>query len=215
MNQDNTRQMTQEELQKTLVLNLKDVEEVVRVEKKHSKKPAILLGVIGLIALLFGSSFQIITIMKEKKEAERMILQRKEPKTVRTHIDCNKTTLNNPTNTDDVYSFSYYFEDGELTSATKVLSVIPTPGNTKGKEDVKKYLDTFKPLMNSIPGYEVSLIESETGFIITVEIDYKELDVTKLNPNQKKHILTNVDYELNDSDKVVLNDMESKKFNCK
>ena len=43
--------MTQEELQKTQVLNLKDVEEAARFERITSKKPAIIVATIGLVTV--------------------------------------------------------------------------------------------------------------------------------------------------------------------
>ena len=41
-------QITPEELQKTLVLNLKDFEETARIEKITSKKPALTVALIGV-----------------------------------------------------------------------------------------------------------------------------------------------------------------------
>ena len=214
-NQNNVHQVTPEDLQKTLVLNLKDVEEVVRVEKKHSKRPSIILGIVGIALIFFGSTFQITSVMKEKKEQEQVAAQRREPEVIKTHIDCNKTNLSTPTNTDDVYSFSYYFEDGKLVSATKVLSVVPTPGSTTAKEDLKKYKETFKNSMFSTTGYDIYLTENETGFIITVEIDYSKVDASKLNQSQNNHLLTRVEYKGNETEDYILKDMENKKFNCK
>ena len=52
-------QMTPEELQRTQVINLKDVEEVVRIEKRTSKKPAIIVAIIGLALVMGGAGTQI------------------------------------------------------------------------------------------------------------------------------------------------------------
>ena len=213
MNQDNgTRQISQEELQKTLVLNLSDVEEVVRVEKKTSKKPAIMVGIIGLTLLLFGSGFQIITVMKERQEQERLIEQRKS-EIVRTNIDCNKTKLKNSTNSDDIYSFTYHFENGKLVSATKVLTVTPSAGKTVS--DIKKYRDSFKELMNTLTGYDIRISENDKGFIVTVEIDYKALNILEVDEKQSKNAVTAVDYKLYDLESSIKKDMKKREFNCK
>lgn len=213
-NQQNLHQVTPEELQKTLVLNLNDLEKTVIIEKKYSKKPVITIAIIGAIFLLFGSTFQVINIMQEK-ENEKLIEKRKEPETNERHISCTKTVLNNPTNTDDIYSFTYYFKNNKLISETKVLSVIPTPGKEITDEKIYKYKEEIKQKMKSSTGYNVYLTENESGFITTVEIDYERLDVTKLNPNQKNSILTEVDYKINTSEKEIKKDMKKQEFNCK
>ena len=74
---ERVNKLSPEELQKTQVLNLKDVEEAVRIEKRTSKKPAIILGIVGITLLLFGSGFQIATALKEKKQEESVVEQRK------------------------------------------------------------------------------------------------------------------------------------------
>ena len=75
--------ITTEELQKTQVINLKDLEEVARIEKRTSKKPAILLAILGLTFLLLGSGVQIAFSLRDKKEEEKIIEQRKEENSVK------------------------------------------------------------------------------------------------------------------------------------
>ena len=62
--------MSQEELQRTQVLNLKDVQETVKYEKLHSKKPAIIVAIIGIVCLSIGSSFAFIQSMSARKAAK-------------------------------------------------------------------------------------------------------------------------------------------------
>ena len=58
--QQRSQQMTQEELQKTQVLNLKDVEEAARFERITSKKPAIIVAAIGVLSIMFGATFGVV-----------------------------------------------------------------------------------------------------------------------------------------------------------
>ena len=44
-------QVTPEELQKTLVLNLADFEETARIEKMTSKKPALIVALLGVFSI--------------------------------------------------------------------------------------------------------------------------------------------------------------------
>lgn len=203
-----------EELQRTQVINLKDVQEAVKFEKRTSKKPAIILGIIGITFLLFGSGVQIAASLKEKKEAESIIEQRKEiPSVVKSHLSCNKTKLNN-NGVDSVYTFSYDFEDNELVKETKIVSVVPTPGNSKGAEEVKKSKELYKKNLNQKTGYTTELTETETGFTLTTEIDYNDLEETTPNTNQKNDLATSIDYKAKELKENIREDMLKKEFIC-
>ena len=122
--------MTQEELQKTQVLNLTELENTIRIEKITSKKPAIIVAVIGILLLTFGTTFQIIANLntdKEKKVENRQI----EPK-IETNLKCVKTTLNNPNGTDVIYNISYDFEDDKLIEMLKNYKLTAVSGNKTG-----------------------------------------------------------------------------------
>ena len=47
------QQMTPEELQRTQVLNFQDVEDLANFEKRTSKKPAIIIAILGIISITF------------------------------------------------------------------------------------------------------------------------------------------------------------------
>lgn len=211
---ERVNKLSPEELQKTQVLNLKDVEEAVRIEKRTSKKPAIILGIVGITLLLFGSGFQIATALKEKKQEESVVEQRKEVVTVKkTHLSCSQTKFN-VNGVDNVYSFSYYFEDGVLLKETKILTAVPTPSNPKGPEQIKKNREAFKKVLNQSEGYSIDFKETETGYTVTTEIDYNEFDPSKLNPIQKTNVAMSVDYETGTLETTVQDDMTQKKFVC-
>ena len=206
--------ISQEELQQTQVINLKDVEEAVRIEKRTSKKPAIILGIVGIAFLLFGSIVQVSTSLKEKKAEEKVIEHRREEKTVKkTYLSCNQTKLNT-NGIDFVYSFSYSFEDSKLVKETKILTAVPTPGNNKGVEDITKSKESLKKYINRSQGYNLALTETEKGYTLTTEIDYKEFDATKINVLQKENMATSVDYAANTLEETIKEDMLEKKFVC-
>ena len=214
MNDQSKMNLSPEELQRTQVINLKDVEEAVRIEKRTSKKPAIIFCIMGLVLLAFGSSVQIMTSLKEKKQEERIIEQREEEMAVsKTKINCTQTKLNS-NGVDNVYSFTYYFEDDKLVKEVKMVSSVPTPGKNNGATIVKKNKEEFKKYLNNSPGYNIALTETETGFSVTTEIDYKELDATKLNSIQKNSLVTSVDYKDDVLESTIKDDMTKKKFTC-
>ncbi|MBQ6498017.1 MAG: hypothetical protein IJI58_04825 [Bacilli bacterium] len=207
--------ITPEELQETQVLNLKDVQEAVRFEKRTSKKPAIILGIIGIALLLSGTGFQIAMSLKEKKEEEKIVEHRREEDTVKkTYLSCSQTKLNTSNYTDDVYTFSYNFEDDKLIGVTKLLSVIPSPGKKESAEGIKKYKEAMKKYINPTRGYEVMLNDTENGFSITTVIIYDELDIATLDASQKNNIITSIDYESGESRETILEDMTKRNFTC-
>ncbi len=207
--------ITPEELQQTQVLNLKDVQEAVRIEKKTSKKPAIIVGIIGLVLLIGGASFQIAINLKEKKEEEKVIEQRREENAVvKTYLSCSQTKLSTTNGTDDVYTFSYNFEDDKLVGVTKLLSVIPSPGKKNNTDSIKKYKDSFKKYLHSVEGYDVELKDTENGFSIATRVDYDELDPDNLGSTKRDNIAISIDYESGESRDTVLEDMTKKKFVC-
>ena len=211
--QNQQRQLSPEELQQTQVINLKDLEEVVRFEKRTSKKPAIILGIIGLALLIGGSSFQIATVLKEKREAEEKIIEQRRNQVVeKDYLSCEQTKSAN--DLDYKYSFSYDFENQKLVKATKVLSISPTPGKPNGAAEVTKYKDEIRKIMKTTDGYESSLTDIDNGFIITTNIDYNELDLEEVK-EQNKNIAISVDYKKNTLKSVITSDMKNKNFICK
>lgn len=211
----NTNQMTPEELQRTQVINLKDLEEVVRIEKKTSKKPAIIIAIIGLALLMGGTGTQIAASLKEKKLEERAIEQRREDSVKKTSLTCSQNKLNNADGTDVVYSFRYEFEDDKVIKANKMVSVTVTPGKDKGKDTIKKLKENYEKNKLSITGYENSLSSTEKGFVLVTKIDYRRLKVDDVKVTQLKDLATTVDYEEGALKNTILEDMATKKFTCK
>ena len=54
------------ELTKTLVLNFNEVEDIAKFEKKTSKKPAIIIAIIGLFAIFTGVVYPSVYSMVKK-----------------------------------------------------------------------------------------------------------------------------------------------------
>lgn len=219
MNQNDTNNqlnnLSPEELQKTQVINLKDLEEIVRIEKKTSKKPAIIIGIIGLSLLFGGVGVQVSNTLKEKREAEQLVEQRRAEEIVeKDYLSCEQTT--SPANSLDYnYSITYDFEDNKLVGSTKILSVTPTPNKPEGAAEVKKYKDTLQKLVSTKKEYEITINDIPNGFVITTNIDYENLDLTKIKPENTKDKAVSIDYKKGDSKEKIMADMKAKKFTCK
>ena len=219
MNNDNVRQisdeevkrtLTKEELQQTQVLNFQEVQKTIRFEKITSKKPAILIAILGVISLLVGGSFQIATSLKTKPD-----IQKREVKKVIEvkNLNCVKTTLNNPDNTDTVYNITYKFENDKLVGYTKEYSVNAVTGKEDGKKSIEKYINEYKSLLNDSEGYTIDITSTEnTTVTVTVVVDLKRLDLTKLNAIQNTKEFTKVEYNRNTTYKDIRSNALEKGF---
>ena len=209
-----------EELQRTQVLNLKDVEETVRFEKSISKKPAMILAIIGAIFLTLGSTLQIAKTMKksvEPKVEKREISKEKEIQTVAPVIlECQNVQMNNPEGTNATFTIDYTFSNYKLTSFTKkyVLEVIE--GNQIGPQTIQQYIVGYRDFMNPVNGYSISVTPNETQTILTavVSADLEKIDMTTFPEMQKNHISTSIDYQKDTAFLTIQSDMSSKGFTC-
>lgn len=205
------KELTKEQLQQTQVLNFQEVQTAIHFEKVTSKKPAIFIAIIGLISILFGGSLQIATSLNatpkniQKREVKSNIEVKK--------LNCIKTTLDNPDGTNVIYNIAYKFEDDRLVEVTKLYNVSATAGKEEGKTSIEKYSSEYKNLLNETPGYNISISStSNTTLVIKVIIDYKKLDLTKLNAIQQTKDFTKIDYNKNTSYKTIKSDSIEKGF---
>lgn len=217
---DRARGMTQEELQRTQVLNLKDFEEVASFERRTSKKPAIIIAIIGIISIAFGSTFSIMDSMsaKKAKEQERQIERRKveaiENKPKIDYMNCTSTYVNNPDGTDIVYNIKYSFKDEKLSGFEKKYSITQTPGNALGLQTLKGYVVGYQSYTVNIEGYNVAVASSDTSVIADITVDLEKVDITKVPEYQQTHPSTKIDYYVGTQKEVIMSDMASKGFIC-
>ena len=205
------KELTKEQLQQTQVLNFQEVQKTIHFEKVTSKKPAILIAVIGLISILFGGSLQIATSLNAKPQS----VQKREVKqnVIEKNLSCIKTTLDNPDGTNTIYSITYKFEDDRLVGFTKLYNISATAGKEVGKKSIEKYIDEYKVLLNETSGYDIDISStSNTTIAIKVIVDYKKLDLTKLNALQQTKEFTKIDYNKNTSYKTIRSDSIEKGF---
>ena len=205
------KELTKEQLQQTQVLNFQEVQTAIHFEKITSKKPAIFIAIIGLISILFGGSLQIAASLNatpkniQKREVKSNVEVKK--------LNCIKTTLDNPDGTNVIYNVAYKFEDDRLVEVTKLYNISATAGKEEGKNSIEKYNNEYKNLLNKTPGYDISISStSNTTMVIKVIIDYKKLDLTKLNSIQQTKDFTKIDYNKNTSYKTIKSDSIEKGF---
>ena len=225
MNQNNnqaqmqTQQLTPEELQKTQVLNLQELEETIRFEKRASKKPAIIVAIIGIVSIVAGSSFVAMQALSAPK-ATNQIQKKEVPATIdkkltTSQLKCKKTSLNNPDGTDTDFQITYSFEKDKLTSFMKKFIMVPTAGNQQGTATVEFYKTAYQPFLNPTKGYQITLSpKNTTGLEVDVQVDFEKLDITTVNPIQANHFSTSIDYQKDADKKAIQTDMTTQGYIC-
>ena len=206
--------LTQEELQKTQILNFKELQNTIRFEKVTSKKPAIVVAVIGIFLLLFGTTFQIASSLSGNRKVEKRKVE-KQKTIVETSLSCVKTTLNNPDGTDITYNIDYYFENDKLTSTIKEYKYTKTANSTNGEETIKNNTTKYQSLSSSTKGYKVSTNSANPQELtIIVQIDYKTLDLTVIPEKTQEDNITKVDYHRDTDSTKIKNNMINQGFTC-
>jgi len=198
--EDIRQELTKEELQQTQVLNFQELQETVKEEKRSSKKPAVLIALIGIGSLIFGGSLQIADVLGSQPQSVQQRNTTQNTKIEIKDLNCTKTSLNNADGTNTIYKIVYNFENKKLVGATKEYNISVTPGKEEGKKAIAQYAKEYENLVNEAPGYKIKITStSDTSINIKVVIDYKKLDLTKLNEIQSTKPYTKVDYNRNAS----------------
>lgn len=126
-------ELEREELTKTQVLNLKELETVANYEKKTSKKPAAWLACIGIFAITLGVCYPSMTSMLSQSVASAKVEEKKaEPKEQKkvatTSASTNELTcsLTQPNTTDGTVStttFVFAFQNDMIASYKKSIDI--------------------------------------------------------------------------------------------
>lgn len=208
--------LTKEELTRTQVLNLTDLENIAKYEKKVSKKPAIVLAVIGMLCIFSGFTYMgVAKIMNENPETGKSAVYRKEVPEDDNTITCNYTQLGNSDGTDMVVKMTLHLEDGKLQNYEKTMTVMPTEGNeVVGMPTIQVLLpayQAFEPML--IPGYIIKSLPEKTGFKTDVKIDLTQLDITLLNAHQA-NVSTKVEFSLNDTKSMIMTKASALGYLC-
>jgi hypothetical protein len=213
------KKLSMEELQKTQVLNLQDFEEVARFEKMTSKKPAIIVAIIGLLCITFGTTYQIADNLSSKKPestvSKRVVDTTYEDKTNETSLVCSLIDNARTDGTDTSLKITYTFTDDALTSFTKDFVVSPTTGNALGPATVQSYVTGYQPYMvTNVPGYTINVTNDGTSVFAKVTVDYTTIDMTTFPEYQQTHYTTSIDYASGTSLEAIKADMISKNYTC-
>ena len=221
--------MSAEELAKTQVLNLNDVEQLASYEKTVSKKPAIIVGVIGLFALSVGVLYPKIVSFIDKDKDEKVVYNRVDndndeiynskplnEANTNTQLTCMKTTLANPDGTDLTLTYNFTFVNNALQSYTKLAIYNINATNPSGTVTVENVYNTFATLSQTpIVGYYLQTSKTSNGVTVSMNADLTKFSPTTLPDTHKTYTISNVEYALNTTKEAITQTSAANGFTCR
>lgn len=227
--------LTPEELAKTQVLNLSDVEKVANYEKATSKKPAMLLAIIGVMFVSIGLLYPSVRTMMssdsvEKKTTEEKINKndsvltdestsqaRVEEEVIPTKVTCKISNPGNPDGTDTSLVVNLNFENNKLKSFSKHYAASATVGNPTGTTTIQNLINGYR-YFETVPieGYQISTIPTETGngFFVNINVDLKTFNPQTLPTTHLYNDLTNVTYLVDTDQTTLVTQMTTNGYIC-
>ena len=210
------QQMTEEELQRTQVLNFDDFKQVARYEKISSKKPAIIVALLGILALIVGGGYPVVQSQMAKKTEEQMnstVQSRKKTTEVeKTKLTCVRSKAGILTGVDETLTIVYNFEDDKLTSFTKDLVLMKT--SETGQTSLQGYLTALEPYLIQQDGYKMSVKQIDNGVSTLTSVDYKNLDVNKVPELNQQNPYFNIIYIADTKKEAINQDMTNQGYIC-
>ena len=211
------QQMTEEELQRTQVLNFDAFKQVARYEKLSSKKPALIVALIGILALIIGGGYPIVQSQMEKKSddnANSAVQARKKVEEVKkTELTCVRNRPGVVAGLNETLTIVYSFENDKLTSFTKEL-VLTKANEEQGQTSLQNYLTALEAFLIQQDGYKMSVKQIDNGVSTTTSVDYKDLDINKIPEINQNNEYFNIIYIADTKTSAISQDMATQEFVC-
>ena len=211
------QQMSEEELQRTQVLNFDTFKQVARYEKISSKKPAIIVALLGVLAIVIGGAYPIVqSQMAKSNEKNKSTVQarKREVKPIASELTCTQTTPSVANGLDQIITIKYNFIDNKLTSFTKELTLGVSTGSTTGPTALKEFINALQPFLVQKDGYSVTAKKIDNGVVTTTNVDYKTVDINSLPETNQKNGYFNVVYLADTNMEAIKEDMTTQKYTC-
>ena len=220
-----SQEMTREELTKTQVLNLQELERIAKFERKTSKRPAVLFAIAGILALTLGFSYNNIMMAvdnidftEQSENTYRIDLdsQYDSATPVPTKkVTCTLLQPTQPDGTDKSTTYELFFSEQKLQTYVKTLTVAPTIGNPNGALAVQNILTTYQQLATTkVAGYELTPETDNQSTKISITIDLQDLDRGQLTYSHAANPFTNVEYNLDADETTIRTALQAAGYIC-
>ena len=223
--QQSSTEISREELTRTQVLNLQELERVANYEQKTSKRPAALFAFAGFLAIALGLLYPNIMMAVDSIGAVdntsyrvniEDIYQLDTTPVVTSKMICTLTQLGLADGTDRIYTTELFFQEQKLQTYVKTLNATPIAGNPNAMTTIQAIYSNYTPFSTMpINGYNVLITTTEnSGTKVEITIDLKTLDKTQLTYNHASNGFTNVEYELNADQTAIQNTLTAAGYVC-
>ena len=193
------QKISTEELAKTQVLNLDDVQKLAKYEKLISKKPALVVALIGAFSIVVGVTAQTVVSLSKVNEPKAMptVTNRATSQTKDKYDEliCTQTTVDNNAELNIKMTYALKYKNDTLDTYTKTLDVTPTSTtSTKALTNVQNGNVAFKSFKkDSIDGYQLVVSNKESGYEVLVTVNPNKLDVNVLADEVKTNAFVKPD----------------------
>ncbi len=230
MNQNNNQvqqgsQVSQEDLAKTQVLNLNDVKELAKFERKTSKRPAILFIIAGVLSITLGFSYSNIMMTLDKLPVAQSSTDKTQPieivdggflSKIKNEQVCKVISNQNADGTKGTATYTLeYNENNQLQNFTMVLTIDPLTGNSQGVTATQGLYNAYKALDNiPLTGYKMTTTLTGTSMKAIATVDLTKLDKTTLTSAHTSNFFAQVPFNLGDSKEAVTQILTSRGVTC-
>ena len=222
--QQSSTEISREELTRTQVLNLQELERDANYERKTSKRPAALFAFAGFLAITMGLLYPNIMMAVDsiggmdnnsyKVELNKLYDLDATP-IATDKIICTLTQPAQLDGTDKVTTKELYFLEQKLQTYVRTITATSMIDNVTGLATVQNMYNTYIAF-DSIPvnGYTIATTTENTTTKVEITVDLKTLDRTQLTYNHAANPLTNVEYELNADQATIQNALAAEGYIC-
>lgn len=225
-NKETRSGLSQDELAKTQVLNLDDVEKTARFERYTSKKPAFIMASVGIFAIMLGLIYNPVVNMmvKDKAKKDSSIRARVEEKKVKEEVEkikkvnCEIIKKANSDGTDSKIVYDFTFDTEKLQSYSRNYSIIPTDENSELKTSIPTvWYEAYKALEpgDSIPGYKQTSTPNDKGLTIMINVDLLQYNNDLLPDANKNNENLKVEFTKDQAMKDIITNLEQQNYTCK
>ena len=216
-------QVSQEELAKTQVLNLTDVEELAKYERTTSKRPALLFAIAGVLSLVLGFSYSNIMALVDSMptytknfDAVPVFREPVSHNVILNKTSCKYTSPENPDGTIGKVTYNLVFNDlDELQKYTMTLEMDPIQGNPNGLLSVQTIYNAYRALdIIPLEGYKSTTIYTDTGMKTIIEVDLTKFNPTTLTDAHNANYFAKVPYTLGTAKELIIQQLTTSNYTC-
>ena len=182
-------QIDRDQLTRTQVLNINDVEQTAQQEKRNTniKKIGLFILIIAVILITGGVSYQLLGIGVPEKETPTPA-STPEPTSTPNAIDttptgpyCRLEIPQDADGTDKVFTYTLNYEGDVLKGYTKNINITQTEGNADGVTAVNNFTNEYSAYTSTqFNGYVLSVTPSNNNNLSGVQIE-ANVDLTVLD----------------------------------